>query len=74
MLSPSTKAHESSPINFSPIKKASASPFGFFWIAYDISNPKLLPLSSNSLNTNISLGVEIISISLIPANINTDKG
>ena len=43
-------------------------------IYYPMFSPYLEPSLNNSLKLTISLGVDIIKISLIPANINTDIG
>jgi len=61
-------------MNSSPIINASANPFGFSWMAYLIFNPSSEPSLNNSLKLTISLGVDIINISFIPASINTDIG
>ncbi len=74
MLSPNTRQTESSPIKSAPIIKACASPSGDGCSAYFNFTPKADPSPSTRLNSGKSYGVEIISISRIPANIRVEIG
>lgn len=74
ILSPKTKQTESLPINFSPIINACAKPSGEGCSAYSKCTPKSEPSPSKRWKPGKSWGVEIISISRIPANISTEMG
>lgn len=74
MLSPNTRQAASSPINFSPIMKAWAKPSGDGYSAYSNLTSNWLPSPNRRLKPGKSNGVEIMNISRIPANINTDIG
>ena len=57
-----------------PIRKACANPSGDGCSAYESCSPNALPSPRRRQKLGRSAGVEIISISLIPANINVDNG
>ena len=73
-ITPRIKDTGSWPINCSPKIKACARPSGDFWIVYEIFIPSCAPSPNKFSNLGVSSGVEIINISLIPANIKVDKG
>ena len=74
MLSPSTKATSESPMNSSPNMNACASPSGDGCTLYEKFIPISEPSHKRSLNLGKSVGVEIISTSVIPASIRTESG
>ena len=74
ILSPNTKQALSFPINDSPMIKACANPSGLGCSAYSNCTPYSLPSPNNRRKPGRSCGVEIISISRIPASINTEIG
>src|ERR1700727_846511 len=68
MLSPRTSIAGSPPTNFSPITKACASPLGSGCSAYSIRTPHSEPSPRRRRNIGRSCGVEMISVSRIPAS------
>ena len=68
MLSPNTSQTESSPLNFSPIMNACVKPSGDGCSAYSNLIQNWLPSPKRRLKPGKSKGVEIMSISRIPAN------
>lgn len=61
-------------MNFSPIMKACARPSGEGCSANSRCKPKSEPSPRSLLNPGKSAGVDIMSISLIPASISTEIG
>ena len=74
MLSPSTSATSSSPMNSAPRMKAWASPSGLGCTAYRIDMPHCEPSPSSRSNCGLSWGVVMTSTSRMPAIISVDSG
>ena len=73
MLSPSTRATLSSPMNSSPMMNACARPSGDGCTAYSMRMPSSLPSPSSALNWELYSGVVMTRTSRMPAIMSVDE-